>query len=126
MSKKKQNRRKAKLARFIRGLEVKAMRLDWVAKSSQMNDNQVADMLDTAHWSFTRSPEWREVRREAVKKYGTICAKCGKEGKPINIDHIKPRRYFPELALEISNLQPLCGPCNKAKGNKHQTDYRRG
>ena len=124
MSKRKQNRRKKKFARFIENLKVKAMRLDWVAKSSQMSDNQVADMLDAAHWSFTRSPEWRALRLEAIKRYGTRCAKCGKDWKPINIDHIKPRRFYPHLALDINNLQPLCGPCNKEKGNGPPVDYR--
>lgn len=52
---------------------------------------------------------------------------CGAEPKDrrkINVDHIKPRKYFPELALVEDNLQVLCGTCNKRKGNRHQTDYR--
>ena len=38
---------------------------------------------------------------------------------PCNIDHIKPRKFFPELALDILNLQLLCAKCNKRKGNKY-------
>jgi hypothetical protein len=70
---------------------------------------------------FIRSPQWRELRQRAIAKYGSTCVKCGRVGSkryPINIDHIKPRKYYPELALDINNLQPLCGGCNKRKGNK--------
>ena len=50
---------------------------------------------------------------------------CGKvPDHGINVDHIKPRKFFPELALDFDNLQILCGRCNKAKGNRHHTDYR--
>jgi 5-methylcytosine-specific restriction endonuclease McrA len=52
--------------------------------------------------------------------------KCGctpKDPTKTNVDHIKPRRRYPELALEFSNLQILCNRCNKQKGNK-VADYR--
>lgn len=41
-----------------------------------------------------------------------------------NVDHIKCRKYYPYLALDIDNLQVLCGSCNKIKCNNHSTDYR--
>jgi 5-methylcytosine-specific restriction endonuclease McrA len=53
--------------------------------------------------------------------------RCGSEPKDrrkVNVDHIKPRKYFPELALCFDNLQVLCSRCNKEKGNKTATDYR--
>jgi 5-methylcytosine-specific restriction endonuclease McrA len=43
----------------------------------------------------------------------------------INVDHIKPRRKYPELALTESNLQVLCGTCNHGKGSWDETDWRR-
>lgn len=42
----------------------------------------------------------------------------------MNVDHIKPRRLFPWLALELKNLQVLCHDCNHGKGNWDQTDWR--
>ena len=42
----------------------------------------------------------------------------------MNVDHIKPRRLYPGLALEKSNLQVLCADCNHGKGNWDQTDWR--
>ena len=108
-------------------LQNKAMRTSWALKASSMTDNEVADALRNTSDPFLYTDAWRNLRKQAAELYGLICCKCGRENSrkfPINFDHIKPRRFFPELALDIKNLQPLCGPCNKAKGNKHQTDYR--
>lgn len=108
-------------------LQRKAMKLSWAVRSSTMSDNEVADELRKTADPFLYSEAWRMLRKEAVAKYGLVCCKCGRDNSrrfPINMDHIKPRKYFPELALDINNLQPLCGPCNKAKGNKNQTDWR--
>lgn len=44
--------------------------------------------------------------------------------KSTKLDHIKPRRLFPELALVVENLQVLCGDCNEGKGNWDMTDAR--
>ena len=42
----------------------------------------------------------------------------------LNVDHIKPRFLFPDLALRLDNLQVLCGDCNEGKGNWDMTDWR--
>lgn len=76
---------------------------------------------------FLTSFAWRSVRMQALKVHGAICMCCGdtpKNGAIINVDHIKPRKLFPELALELSNLQILCSACNHGKGNWDQTDWR--
>jgi hypothetical protein len=76
---------------------------------------------------FLQSYEWRRVRMEALKKYGTRCQCCGAtpaDGVKMNVDHIKPRKLFPQLALDISNLQVLCEVCNHGKGNWDMTDWR--
>jgi 5-methylcytosine-specific restriction endonuclease McrA len=36
----------------------------------------------------------------------------------LTIDHIKPKGSNPELAHELSNLQPACIYCNGEKGSK--------
>lgn len=107
-------------------LKRKMQRLSWKLKASTMTDNEVADALRKTADPFLYTEAWRALRREAVAKYGLICLSCGRENSrkfPINIDHIKPRKFYPELALDINNLQPLCGPCNKRKGNK-TVDFR--
>jgi len=108
-------------------LKRKMQRLSWKLKASTMTDNEVADALRKTADPFLYTEAWRALRQEAIAKYGLLCCSCGRENSrkfPINFDHVKPRKFFPELALDINNLQPLCGPCNKRKGNQ-TIDYRK-
>lgn len=76
---------------------------------------------------FLSSYEWRTLRMVVLKKRGARCECCGataKDGVRINVDHVKPRRQFPELALSEENLQVLCEECNAGKGSWDQTDWR--
>jgi len=78
--------------------------------------------------AFLSSYQWRRLRMEALKKYGPKCMCCGATpatGAVMNVDHIKPRKLFPSLSLEITNLQILCHECNHGKGNWDQTDWRK-
>lgn len=77
--------------------------------------------------AFLESFEWRRLRMQALKKYSPRCMCCGatpQDGAVMNVDHIKPRKLFPDLALDINNLQILCHECNHGKGNWDQTDWR--
>jgi hypothetical protein len=76
---------------------------------------------------FYASDEWRAVRYKALLRDGGACKCCGAKatrGKPLHVDHIKPRSKFPELALDLDNLQVLCVDCNLGKGAWDQTDWR--
>lgn len=76
---------------------------------------------------FYDSREWKELRYAALKRYGAKCGLCGvtrADGAVLNVDHIKPRSKFPELALDIENLQILCAWCNQGKGAHDMTDWR--
>lgn len=76
---------------------------------------------------FLQSREWLSLRYKALVKYGKICACCGEKGRPANplqVDHIKPRWKYPELALDIRNLQILCMACNQGKAGWDETDHR--
>ena len=73
---------------------------------------------------FYISQEWKELRYKAIKTYGKKCMCCNSTDKTIHVDHIKPRSLYPDLALELSNLQILCADCNLGKSNKDQTDWR--
>lgn len=76
---------------------------------------------------FLSTYEWRKTRMVVLKKYGVRCQCCGATpatGAVINVDHIKPRKLFPDLALDVDNLQVLCHECNHGKGNWDQTDWR--
>lgn len=77
---------------------------------------------------FYLSKDWRYVRYEALKRSRGVCELCGTAptpGKPLHVDHIKPRSKYPELEFEISNLQILCDDCNLGKGNRDEIDWRR-
>lgn len=77
--------------------------------------------------AFLKTWAWRKLRYEVMRRYGAVCMCCGasrKNGAQIHVDHIKPRRKYPELALEISNLQILCADCNAGKNNSDETDWR--
>jgi len=83
--------------------------------------------IDPNHADFLTSYDWRRLRLVVLKKYGSRCMCCGatpQTGATIHVDHIKPRKLFPHLALDESNLQVLCHECNHGKGNWDQTDWR--
>lgn len=76
--------------------------------------------------AFLASFEWRQARFATLKRYGAKCQCCGATpatGAVMNVDHIKSRRRRPELALDLENLQVLCGDCNHGKGND-EVDFR--
>ena len=86
--------------------------------------------LKRAHgkeFDFYQTWAWKSVRYQALKKYGAKCMLCGAtpaDGAKICVDHIKPRSQYPELALDINNLQILCDECNVGKGAWDKTDWR--
>jgi hypothetical protein len=76
---------------------------------------------------FLQSKSWKRIRIEAFNKYGNYCSCCGakpSDGVRLNVDHIKPRKLFPELALNLDNLQILCSDCNSGKGNWNMTNFK--
>lgn len=91
----------------------------------RMPANEIAAIVRNTGQEMLRSAEWKELRSRVVAKYGPRCMKCRRHACPPTVDHIKPRALFPELTWIFDNLQVLCGPCNKAKGNMDWTDYRR-
>jgi len=72
-------------------------------------------------------PTWKDLKSLVYASYGYHCMKCGflpSDKKNSNVDHIKPRKFYPELSLDFNNLQVLCGRCNKEKSNGPAIDYR--
>lgn len=69
--------------------------------------------------SFYDRPEWHRLRGIVLKREGIVCKHCNRvpqNPSEVHIDHTKPKYIFPELALTISNLRPLCKDCNLGKG----------
>ncbi len=60
--------------------------------------------------------DWEEL----CAHYGNRCLACGSAG-PLTVDHVIPLEKGG--TNDISNIQPLCGPCNRRKGTRI-IDYR--
>ena len=91
------------------------------------SDNEIAALIKGAGRGALQDPNWKALKSRVFATYGYRCMKCGtlpRDKRNSNVDHIKPRKYFPELALEFDNMQVLCGRCNKDKANGTAVDYR--
>ncbi len=63
-----------------------------------------------------------EVRAYVFQRDRHQCQSCGRQGTGLQIDHIVP------LALggsnDLSNLQVLCGTCNRRKRDRRDPRFR--
>ena len=94
-----------------------------VAREAPTKKKKNKSIGKTKATGFYQSWEWKKVRYETIKMYGSSCMCCGSEHR-IVVDHIKPRSRFPELELDLNNLQVLCNDCNMGKSNDDYTDFR--
>lgn len=129
-----------KIKQRLAALEAEKARYEWAArvlkehtddatqpKKARKREKRQRKTFQRFGGDFLQSYEWRRLRMEAIKKHGARCQCCGAspaDGAVLNVDHIKPRKFFPELALTLSNLQVLCHDCNHGKGNWDMTDWR--
>jgi hypothetical protein len=126
---KKQIKKQKRIALAIRKKARRAANIAFVKHAEKVGYAQATTVrgVSVKHNDFLSTYEWRKVRMEALKLYGPVCMCCGASpatGAVMNVDHIKPRALFPQLALDINNLQILCGDCNHGKGNWDMTDWR--
>ncbi len=57
-------------------------------------------------WKGGTWPYWR---KQALMRDEYVCQICGFSDKEImQVDHILPAKYYPELYLDINNLQVVC------------------
>ena len=99
-----------------------------------LEETPVLHLVDTARGpprpdesGFYHSRDWLTLRYETLRRQGARCRCCGRtarDGAIIQVDHIRPRSRFPELALRADNLQVLCRDCNLGKGARDSTDWR--
>lgn len=75
---------------------------------------------------FYTSKEWLEIRYNFLKISEKRCNLCGSTSmqSTLHVDHIKPRSLYPDLELDITNLQILCEQCNIGKSNTDESDWR--
>jgi len=65
--------------------------------------------------SRTSTPQWKRLRRTAIRVFGNECARCGADGADVRLelDHIIPVAEGGTDTLD--NAQLLCGPCHQPK-----------
>jgi 5-methylcytosine-specific restriction protein A len=85
-------------------------------KEYEANESRAADRR------FYCSTRWKGFRDYLKSKAEYVfCIECKKEGslvKATQLDHIKPRKQYPELAFDEENIQPLCRKHHAAKTNR--------
>jgi hypothetical protein len=107
---------------LVKQYKLKSKKQSLLLKMSTLTSNEIGNLIKQSSDGFLHTKEWKNLRQQAIEIYGKQCAICKvvpNKKNPCNIDHIKPRKFFPELALDILNLQLLCAKCNKRKGNKY-------
>jgi 5-methylcytosine-specific restriction endonuclease McrA len=108
-----------------------------------MNEKLLNYILTGQLMKFYKSKEWKQLRLEAMKRANYECGHCKRMGKvttrntinkygrktKMDVNHIKPVRLYPHLALDLDNLEYLCVDChNKADGKdqmlkKHEPKF---
>ncbi|HBR5289174.1 HNH endonuclease [Klebsiella pneumoniae] len=51
-----------------------------------------------------------------------FCPCCGEPGKPTTLDHYLPKTAYPELAIIIANLTPMCNECQQNKSSDYHDE----
>lgn len=95
-------------------------------KTNKKRERQSNRQKNKASYGFYKTREWKELRFSILRKYGFSCMACGRKppGIILNVDHIKPRSKYPELEMDINNLQVLCATCNVGKLHHFEDDLR--
>lgn len=74
------------------------------------------------------SARWRKLRPLIIKRDGGCCQRClikygTINSKDLQVHHIKPRAYYPELIFDETNLITLCKTCNLQLGTNEELDF---
>lgn len=96
-----------------------------IKRAKKTIDNASQAVKDAAPKKVCRK-KWGELRYLALLVYGNTCVCCGNNPPTvvITVDHILPKAQYPDKALDIRNLQPMCEGCNQAKADTDMTDWR--
>ncbi len=107
--------------------ELKLIRASRAERGKRRKSGAKADKSKRKGGDFYLTAAWRQLRYLALRNCEGRCQCCGGgacDGLRLHVDHVKPRSQFPELAMDIGNLQVLCEDCNLGKGGWDSTDWR--
>lgn len=82
--------------------------------------------LSDSHDPWYKQPRWRRLRKQFLNKH-PLCIYCNGVVKTAEIvDHLRPRRLYPELEWEEKNFSPVCSECHRKKSGKESQIKERG
>lgn len=119
-----ESRKKKLLLKTLRKDKKEAKRSKRQLKRQRRMERKKSAIQKPKTISFYETREWMELRYKVFKRDGRVCSCCRTTFGEMHVDHIKPRSRFPDLELDITNLQVLCRACNLGKSNKDSTDWR--
>lgn len=80
---------------------------------SKVKRDSYGKTSETLIYKTSKYKEWRAL---VLTRDNHKCVNCGFSGNkdnPLQVDHIKPRSLYPELALTVSNGRTLCLRCHR-------------
>lgn len=66
---------------------------------------------------FYKTGVWKRIRIQALNRDHWLCQECLRQGRfrqAREVHHKKPLEDFPELGLDLNNLESLCHDCHEA------------
>ncbi len=98
--------------RLMRVCPIVAISLELVKFDTQLMQNPEMNAIDYQQGTLVGC----EIRAYLLEKWQRRCAYCGREGVPLQIEHIQPRSRGG--TDRVSNLALACEPCNLAKSTQ--------
>jgi len=97
--------------------------------AQKRNGSSAPQVVTLKERGFYQSRPWRAVRLLALQRDHYLCQECLKRKRfktATEVHHIRPLEEFPELGLELSNLQSLCWDCHEATKHRQSVVHPSG
>lgn len=78
--------------------------------------------------SFYRTQRWRKLRKRVLERDNYLCVRCLHKYNIFNSEnleahHVKSRKNYPELELDMNNIVCVCKTCNLQLGTADSLDF---
>ena len=94
----------------------------WLGRKHSKSTIEKLRLLNKGRFAGQKSALWKGGaknywRNTVLQRDNFTCQKCGydKNKRALNVDHIKSKILYPELATDISNGVTLCANCHAIK-----------